>query len=35
MALAYDTMHVQPSWFDVHEAEVHYDAGAYPRSKTT
>jgi hypothetical protein len=26
-------MHVQPSWLDVHEAKVHYDACANPRSK--
>jgi hypothetical protein len=30
-----DHMHVQPSSLYVHEAEVHYDASAYPRSKTT
>jgi hypothetical protein len=29
------TLHVQPSWLDVHEAKVHYDVGANPRSKTT
>jgi hypothetical protein len=26
--LACDTLHVQPSWLDVHEAKVHYDASA-------
>ena len=31
----HSTMHVQPSWLDVHETKVHYDVGAYPRSKTT
>ena len=28
-------MYVQPSSLAVHETEVHYDAGAYPRPKTT
>jgi hypothetical protein len=35
VVMARDTMHVQPSWLDVQEAKVHYDAGANPRSKTT
>jgi hypothetical protein len=35
MHLTCDTMHVQPSWLNVHEAKIHYDTSANPRSKTT
>jgi hypothetical protein len=33
--LARYSMYLQPSSLVVHEAEVHYDASAYPRSKAT
>ena len=33
--LARDSMYVQPSSLVVHEAEVHYDASAHPRTEAT
>ena len=33
--MACDPLYVQPSFLAMHEAEVHDDASAYPRSKTT
>lgn len=33
--LARYSMYLEPSSLVVHEAEVHYDASAYPRSKAT
>jgi hypothetical protein len=33
--MACDSMHVQPFFLAMHDAEVHRDASAYPRPKTT
>jgi len=33
--MAGDPLYVQPSFLAMHEAEVHDDAGAYPRPKIT
>jgi hypothetical protein len=33
--MACDSMYVQPSFLAMHEVEVHHDAGAYPKPKTT
>jgi hypothetical protein len=33
--LARDSMYLQPSSLVVHEAEVHYDVSAHPRTKAT